>query len=209
MVIRGECVSACAYLKENNIKVDLVYIDPPFASGADYAKTIYVRRNPKVAEAIEKAEEKLEDEELRTFEEKMYGDVWNKEAYLNWMYENLMAIKSVMSEKGSIYVQLDQKIGHYVKILMDEIFGEDNFQNDITWEYQGSWVEPKNHFPKRHQDIFFYRICDVDGEEPIYNRDYENDVQASINYSRWYDYIENNKIMLKMHLIMIKDLDHM
>ena len=83
MVIRGECVSACAYLKENNIKVDLVYIDPPFASGADYAKTIYVRRNPKVAEAIEKAEEKLEDEELRTFEEKMYGDVWNKEAYLN------------------------------------------------------------------------------------------------------------------------------
>ena len=47
MVIRGECVSACAYLKENNIKVDLVYIDPPFASGADYAKTIYVRRNPK------------------------------------------------------------------------------------------------------------------------------------------------------------------
>ena len=80
MAIRGECVSACAYLKENNIKVDLVYIDPPFASGADYAKTIYVRRNPKVAEAIEKAEEKLEDEELRTFEEKMYGDVWNKEA---------------------------------------------------------------------------------------------------------------------------------
>ena len=197
MVIRGECVSACAYLKENNIKVDLVYIDPPFASGADYAKTIYVRRNPKVAEAIEKAEEKLEDEELRTFEEKMYGDVWNKEAYLNWMYENLMAIKSVMSEKGSIYVQLDQKIGHYVKILMDEIFGEDNFQNDITWEYQGSWVEPKNHFPKRHQDIFFYRLGDVDGEEPIYNRDYENDVQASINYSRWYDYIENNKIYAK------------
>ena len=128
MVIRGECVSACAYLKENNIKVDLVYIDPPFASGADYAKTIYVRRNPKLAEAIEKAEEKLEDEELRTFEEKMYGDVWNKEAYLNWMYENLMAIKSVMSEKGSIYVQLDQKIGHYVKILMDEIFGEDNLK---------------------------------------------------------------------------------
>ena len=95
LIIRGECVSACAYLKENDIKVDLVYIDPPFASGADYAKTIYIRRNPKVAEAIKKAEETLEDEELKTFEEKMYGDVWNKEAYLNWMYENLMAIKSI------------------------------------------------------------------------------------------------------------------
>ena len=127
MVIRGECVSACAYLKENNIKVDLVYIDPPFASGADYAKTIYIRRNPKVVEAAEKAEEKLEDEELRSFEEKMYGDVWNKEAYLNWMYENLMAIKSVMSDKASIFVHLDYHICHYVKILMDEIFGEENF----------------------------------------------------------------------------------
>ena len=63
MIIRGECVSACAYLKEHGIKVDLVYIDPPFASGADYAKTIYIRRNPKVAEAIKKAEETLEDEE--------------------------------------------------------------------------------------------------------------------------------------------------
>ena len=52
MVIRGECVSACAYLKDRGIKVDLVYIDPPFDSGADYAKKVYVRRNPKVAEAI-------------------------------------------------------------------------------------------------------------------------------------------------------------
>ena len=54
LVIRGECVSACAYLREQGIKVDLVYIDPPFASGADYAKKVYIRRNPKVAEAIEK-----------------------------------------------------------------------------------------------------------------------------------------------------------
>ena len=86
LVIRGECISACAYLKENNIKVDLVYIDPPFASGADYAKTVYIRRNPRIEETIKKAEEKLEIEDLKTFEEKMYGDIWNKEAYLNWMY---------------------------------------------------------------------------------------------------------------------------
>ena len=155
MVIRGECVSACAYLKENNIKVDLVYIDPPFASGADYAKTIYVRRNPKLAEAIEKAEEKLEDEGLRTFEEKMYGDVWNKEAYLNWMYENLMAIKSVMSEKGSIYVHLDWHIGHYVKILMDEIFGEENFIDEIIWHYE-KWTAGSNMLQKNHDVIYWY-----------------------------------------------------
>ena len=134
LVIRGECVSACAYLKEQGIQVDLVYIDPPFASGADYAKKVYLRRNPKVAEAIAQAEQELDIEELKAFEEKMYGDVWDKEKYLNWMYENLMAIKSVMSETASIYVHLDYHIGHYMKVLMDEIFGEDNFRNEIIWK---------------------------------------------------------------------------
>lgn len=134
MVIRGECVSACAYLKEKGIQVDLVYIDPPFASGADYAKKVYIRRNPKVAEAIEKAEQELDIDEFKAFEEKMYGDVWDKEKYLNWMWENLMVIKSVMSETASIYVHLDWHMVHYVKVLLDEIFGEDNFQREIIWD---------------------------------------------------------------------------
>lgn len=64
----------------------------------------------------------------------MYGDVWDKEKYLSWMYENLMAIKSVMSESASIYVHLDYHIGHYVKILLDEVFGEENFRNEIIWK---------------------------------------------------------------------------
>ena len=134
LVIRGECVSACAYLKEQGIQVDLVYIAPPFANGADYAKKVYLRCNPKVAEAIDQAEQELDIEELKAFEEKMYGDVWDKEKYLNWMYENLMSIKSVMSETASIYVHLDYHIGHYMKVLMDEIFGEDNFRNEIIWK---------------------------------------------------------------------------
>ena len=137
MVIRGECVSACAYLKEQGVQVDLVYIDPPFASGADYAKKVYIRRNPKVAEAIAQAERELDVDELKAFEEKMYGDVWDKEKYLSWMYENLMAIKSVMSETASIYVHLDYHIGAYVKILMDEVFGEANFVNEIVWRRKG------------------------------------------------------------------------
>ena len=134
MIIHGECLSACAYLKEKGIKVDLVYIDPPFASGADYAKKVYIRRNPLVAKAIQQAAQELEDDELKAFEEKMYGDIWDKEKYLNWMYENLMAIRSIMSENASIYVHLDYHIGHYVKILLDEIFGEDNFRNEIIWK---------------------------------------------------------------------------
>jgi adenine-specific DNA-methyltransferase len=160
LVIRGECLSACAYLKDRGIQVDLVYIDPPFASGANYAKKIYLRRNPKVAQAIEQAEQELNDEELRAFEETMYGDIWTKEAYLNWMYENLAAIKSVMSPTASIYVHLDWHIGHYVKVLMDEIFGEDNFQNEIIWAYdQGA--RGNERFARKHDTIFWYSVSDT------------------------------------------------
>ena len=157
MVIRGECVSACAYLKEQGIQVDLVYIDPPFASGADYAKNVYARRNPKVAETIAEAEKELDVEELKKFEEEMYGDVWDKEKYLNWMYENLMAIKSVMSETASIYVHLDWHVGHYVKVLLDEIFGEDNFRNEIIWYYYNKMPDMRKPiFTRSHDSIFFY-----------------------------------------------------
>ncbi len=173
MVIRGECVSACAYLKENNIEVDLVYIDPPFASGADYAKKIYIRRNPKVAEAIAKAETELESEDFRAFEEKMYGDVWDKEKYLNWMYENLMAIKSVMSSTATIFVHLDYNISHYVKILMDEIFGEACFLNNIVWCYQTRQFS-KRYFNRKHHDIFWYA---VNTEDYVYNWDVPGVIQ--------------------------------
>ena len=169
MIIHGECVSACAYLKEQGIKVDLVYIDPPFASGADYAKKVYLRRNPLVAKAIKKAEQELEDDELKAFEEKMYGDIWDKEKYLNWMYENLMAIRSVMSENASIYVHLDWHIVHYVKILMDEIFGEDNFCNDITWKRQtSSGYKGKSSMGKNHDNLLYYSL----GDDRIYNTEY-------------------------------------
>ena len=166
LVLRGECLSACAYLKDKGVKVDLVYIDPPFASGADYAKKVYIRRNPKVAEAIKQAETEIDSEELRNFEEKMYGDVWDKERYLNWMYENLVAIKSVMSDTASIYVHLDWHIGHYVKILMDEIFGEDKFRNEIVWCYTGP-TNQKNNFPRKHDLIFLYDKS----EQYVFNSD--------------------------------------
>ncbi len=170
MVIRGECVSSCAYLKEQGVEVDLVYIDPPFASGADYAKKVYIRRNPKVAEAIVKAEEELDIDDLKAFEEKMYGDVWQKERYLNWMWENLMAIKSVMSETASIYVHLDWHIGHYVKILLDEIFGEDNFQREIIWQLQGvaGFKSIAPNFVRAHDTIYYYKNT----EEKVFNKQY-------------------------------------
>lgn len=167
LMMHGECLSTCAYLKEQGIEVDLVYIDPPFASGADYAKKIFIRRNPLVQKAMKEAEQNLDNEEMKEFEEKMYGDIWDKERYLNWMYENLMAIKSVMSENASIYVHLDYHIGHYVKILMDEIFGEENFRNEIVWHYYNKMQGNVNRFASNHDSIYFYSKSDKYEFTPI------------------------------------------
>ena len=167
LMMHGECLSTCAYLKEQGVEVDLVYIDPPFASGADYAKKIYIRRNPLVQKAMKEAEQNLDNEEMKEFEEKMYGDIWDKERYLNWMYENLMAIKSVMSENASIYVHLDYHIGHYVKILMDEIFGEENFRNEIVWHYYNKMQGNVNRFASNHDSIYFYSKSDKYEFTPI------------------------------------------
>ena len=184
LLLRGECLSACAYLKEQGINVDLVYIDPPFASGADYAKKVYIRRNPRLAEKVAQAEQEMEMEELQAFEETMYGDIWQKEDYLNWMYENLMAIKSVMSDTASIYVHLDWHIGHYVKILMDEVFGEENFINEIVWIYSGREMDISKWNPK-HDCLYFYS----NGEKVTFNTNDVRDAytEATENKYRYED----------------------
>lgn len=151
LIVHGECQAACAHLLATGQKVDLVYIDPPFASGANYGKKILLRRHPHASgEAVEGTALEADG-----WEETLYGDIWNKEDYLNWMYENLTAIKAVMSDTASIYVHLDWHIGHYVKILLDEVFGEENFRNEIAWCYSGGAV-PIDHFPSKHDAIYWY-----------------------------------------------------
>lgn len=182
MVIRGECLSACAYLRDKGIFVDLIYVDPPFASGADYAKKVYIRRNPKVAAAIAQAESELDIEELKAFEEKMYGDVWDKERYLNWMYENLMAMKSIMSDEASIYVHLDWHIGHYVKILMDEIFGEQNFVNEIIWQKIRSSKGQSSHFGNVHDTLFVYSKSEKYNSNKLFSQHSDERIKQHYNH---------------------------
>ncbi len=162
LMLRGECLTACAHLKQQNINVDLVYIDPPFASGANYAKKIYLRQNTQTGDAKNNIEG-----DTQGIEQDMYGDIWNKEEYLNWMYENLMAIKEVMSDTASIYMHLDWNIGHYVKILMDEIFGEENFKNEIVWCYHGPGSPNQQQFTRKHHVVFWYSKT----EKCIFNSD--------------------------------------
>ena len=156
LLLQGDCLSACAYLKSRNIKVDLVYIDPPFASGANYVKKIYLRNGGKPAPGSSQQRSEIETDDNTIGEEVMYGDIWQKEDYLNWLYERLLIIKDVMSEEASIYVHLDSTIGHYAKILMDEVFGEINFINEIIWYYEDKFATGGKSLDKNHDTILFY-----------------------------------------------------
>lgn len=149
-IFDGDCLSVCAYMKANDIKPNLVYIDPPFASNANYSKKVNLR--------IPKSKYKdtnLDESESSIGEEIMYGDIWAKEDYLNWLYTRLVAIREVMADDGCIYVHLDWHIGHYVKVMLDEIFGEENFINEIIWQYFMGGKGNKE-FAKKHDTIFFY-----------------------------------------------------
>lgn len=167
LLIQGDCLSACAYLKQQGVKIDLVYIDPPFASGANYAKTIHLRNGGKTA---------MEANDNSIGEEVMYGDIWQKEDYLNWIYERLLAIREVMSETASIYVHLDWHIGHYVKILMDEVFGEGNFINEVIWSYK-SGGSSSSYFSRKHDNLLLYSMTEKYifnvTKEKSYNRNFQ------------------------------------
>ncbi|NCN06518.1 MAG: site-specific DNA-methyltransferase [Candidatus Pacebacteria bacterium] len=199
LLIHGDCLNACAYLKEKSITVDLVYIDPPFASGANYAKKIYIRQNPKLVAKLEEAQAKLQSQageevdnkDLQVLEETMYGDIWQKEDYLNWLYERLLAIKEVMSDTASIYVHLDWHIGHYAKVLLDEVFGEENFRNEIVWHYQTYQGQVSSYFPRKHDVIFFYSKT----SDYSFNLLKDSNVEQTIDFTRWNSYLnENNEI---------------
>lgn len=108
-------------LKEFRGKVDLIYIDPPFDSKADYKKKITTRGTTAVSDSS-------------AFEEKQYGDIWTNDEYLQFMYERLTIMEQLLSPTGSIYLHCDWHKSHHLRCLMDEIFGVDNFVNEIIWQ---------------------------------------------------------------------------
>ncbi len=119
LLIKGDNIKGLYYLLQTRKlkgKIDLVYIDPPFATGGKFtitdgrASTISNSRNGEIA-----------------YSDKLVGKV-----FVEFLRERMLLLKELMSEQGSIYVHIDYKIGHYVKVMMDEIFGIDNFRNDIT-----------------------------------------------------------------------------
>lgn len=125
-------------------KINLIYIDPPFFTGADFSVKTKVGDEP-----VEK--------EPSIIEERAYSDIWSGgiASYLKYMYERLTLMRELLTENGSIYVHLDWHVEHYVKVMMDEIFGYDNFVNEIIWCYtQGG--RPIEGFPNKHDIVLFY-----------------------------------------------------
>lgn len=133
-------------------KIDLIYIDPPFDSKADYKKRISLKGNTVLGDAS-------------SFEEKQYGDIWTNDEYLQFMYERLILLRELLADTGSIYLHCDYRKSSHLRIIMDEIFGVDNFRNEIIWSYRTGGAPKDFSLARKHDTILFYSKS---GEFKIY-----------------------------------------
>ncbi|MGI6746940.1 MAG: DNA methyltransferase [Anaerovoracaceae bacterium] len=153
-------------LEQKNLqgKINLIYIDPPFFSKANYGSEI-----------------KLYSEKIKSIpviKQKAYHDIWNNgmEEYLRMLYTRFLLIKELLTEDGCLWVHLDWHSVHYVKVLLDDIFGEKNFINEIIWNYKSGGVS-KRRFARKHDTLLFYakssKYYFKAQKEISYNRDYK------------------------------------
>ena len=151
-------------MKEFRGKIDLIYLDPPFDSKADYKRKIEIRG-------------KTTESDFSVFEDKQYGDIWSNDEYLQFMYERLILMRELLSDKGSIYLHCDWHKSHHLRMIMDEVFGSDNFINEIIWFYKSGGVSDR-YFGRKHDVLYLYqknsilRIFNVQ-KEKSYNRNFK------------------------------------
>jgi len=165
-------------------KIDLIYIDPPFDSKADYRTKITL---PNVNL----------NQKPTVIEQFAYADTWKDGtvSYLKMIYPRLALMRELLSEKGSIYVHIDWHVGHYVKILLDDIFGKEKFRNEIVWHYQTYQGQGKNWFPRKHDNIYVYSK----NENPIFELLKDTNVEQTIDFTRWNQYLNENNEILGSH----------
>ena len=130
-------------------KIDLIYIDPPFDTGSDFSfKTM-----------VGDTDSPIQSKQPSSIEEKAYRDTWGAgyESYLSMLRDRLLLLHDLLADTGSIFVHLDVHTGPYVKALMDEIFGQENFQNEIAWYYYNKLHDSrKKLLPKAFDQILYY-----------------------------------------------------
>lgn len=146
-------------------KINLIYIDPPFNVGSDFSFTATIADNPNT-----------EDDETTSFvkqpsiiEQKAYRDTWGKglDSYMQWFYETAVMLRELLTEDGSIYVHLDWHVSHYAKTILDEVFGYENFKNEIVWYYR-RWTAGSSSFQRMHDVILYY----AKGDKYTFNKTY-------------------------------------
>src|SRR6266545_4652204 len=125
-------------------KVDLIYIDPPFNTDSDFSFNVEIDGTNFTKEPS-------------VIEQKAYRDTWGRglDSYLQWFYETAVLLRDLLSERGSIYVQLDWHVGHYAKVVMDEVFGQEQALNQIIWKRTHAHGSSERYGPV-HDMIFFY-----------------------------------------------------
>lgn len=156
----GDNLQVMSHLLKNfRGKVNLIYIDPPFDSKADYKKKIELRG-------------KSAQTDSTTFEEKQYGDIWTNDEYLQFMYERLILCRELLADNGSIYLHCDWHRNSYLRLIMDEVFGNDNLKNEIIWCYTGPGTPNMSQFNRKHDTILWY----AKNRNSIFN---ENDIRVA------------------------------
>ncbi len=152
-------------------KINLIYIDPPFYTGSDFSYTTQIDDDTEI------------EKEPSIIEQRAYKDTWSGgiASYLQYLYERLVLMRELLAENGSIYVHLDWHVGHYVKVMMDEIeiFGYDNFRNEIVWHYFVSGKYPRE-FAKDHDIIYVYSKT----KENIFN--YNKELDECLYYEKYF-----------------------
>lgn len=155
LLFHGDNKEVLAHLLANGFrgKVQLIYIDPPFDSGADYVRKVNLRGPAGTA--------KLDGQAYSLGEQIQYTDIWANDNYLQFIYEKMQLLKELLSNSGSIFVHLDPTKVHYIKVIMDEVFGTDGFRNEIIWRSNNAHNSATEQFGNIHQNILYYTKSDV------------------------------------------------
>ena len=158
-------------------KVDLIYIDPPFDTGADFSFTALVPDSPdEITSAL------AFTKEPSVLEQKAYRDTWGRgiDSYLNWFYETAVRLHNLLAHNGSMYIYLDAHMSHYCKIIIDEVFGYERFRNELIWKRSSAHSGSKRYSPV-HDTLLFY----TKGEANTWNQSFEALPQKTID--QWYN----------------------
>ena len=150
LLFHGDNEEIMGYLLSSGFRgvVNLIYIDPPFDSGANYIRRVELRGDKERVD--------LEGEDYSLGEQIQYHDIWVNDAYLQFMYERLILMRELLDEKGSIFINVDEHKGHFLRLLMDEIFGPENFVNEIIWYYPDKFQGNVKGLANNHQSIYWY-----------------------------------------------------